>query len=337
MGKLNDELCHFLNRPEVFAELFNVALYGGKREVKPENLGDVQRNYGETLTDRYGKTRKKIRERDVVKALRMNGGFALLAVENQASRNYCMPLRCLEYDVEDFARQLRRLRRHYKQTGGLKTGAEYLSGIKESDRLIPNITIVLYHGKGKWNAAEQLQDMVNMEVLDEKMKALHMNYKLYVVNLTELDENLFETGLQELIGIMKRVDDKDQMQEYLKENAARLQNMDDDLYDLICEMAGIKDLTAKRAKENRKEENNMCKAWDDMKADSREAGRREGKREGRKEGREAGRREGRKEGEEKLGALIRRLCQDGREAEVVKAAGSVQFRNRLYREYGMLS
>lgn len=144
----------------------------------------------------------------------------------------------------------------------------------------------------------------------------------------KLDENLFETELRELIGIMKRVNDKKRMEQYLKENVKRLQNMDDEVYDLICTMAGIKELTAKTENcrsEDRKERMDMCKAWEDMKADSREDGRREG------------RKEGRKEGEERLGALISRLYKDGRGDEVLKAASSVRFRNRLYREYGMIS
>lgn len=324
MGKLNDELCRFINRPNVFAELFNVGVYGGQKVIMEENLADVQHTYGEDMSDRYGKKRRKIRERDVVKALWMNGSYALLAVENQANLNYCMPLRCLEYDVEDLAKQLRRIQRNHKKEKDLRSGAEYLSGIRKTDRLMPSITVLLYHGAGKWDAAEQLQDMIDMTALDEKLKAMYMNYKLHIINLTELDENLFETELRELIGIMKRVNDKKQMEQYLKENVKRLQNMDDEVYDLICTMAGIKELTAKTENcrsEDRKERMDMCKAWEDMKADSREDGRREG----------------RKEGEERLGALISRLYKDGRGDEVLKAASSVRFRNRLYREYDMIS
>lgn len=205
----------------------------------------------------------------------------------------------------------------------MSTGEEYLSGMKETDKLIPNITILLYHGAGKWNAARQLQDMIDMTALDERLGVMHMNYKLHVINLTELDETLFETGLRELIGIMKRVEDKVQMQRYIRDNAERLQNMDDELYDLICTMAGIRDLTVNQIKQDNetgKERRNMCKAWEDMKTDSREKGRKEG----------------RKEGEERLGTLINRLYKDGREADVPKAANSVRYRNRLYREYGML-
>lgn len=321
MGKLNNELCHFLNKPAVFAELFNIGIYGGKKVISRENLADVQRTYGETLADRYGRKRRKIRERDVVKALYRNGGYVRLAVENQANLNYCMSFRCLEYDVEDFARQLRWLRRYYQREGGL-SGAEYLSGLKRSDKLIPNITIVLYHGAGRWNAPRQLQDMLDMAALDDELKAMHMDYKLHVINLTELDENLFQTGLRELIGVMKCAGDKDKMQRFIEENKERFRNMDDELYDLICTMAGLKELLVKKGKyenKDREESVDMCKAWEDMKAESRAEGKREGNR----------------EGEARLGTLISRLYKEGRGAEVLKAAESPRFRNRLYREYGI--
>lgn len=64
MGKLNDELCRFISRPNVFTELFNVGVYGGQKVIMEENLADVQHIYGEDMLDRYGKKRRKIRERD---------------------------------------------------------------------------------------------------------------------------------------------------------------------------------------------------------------------------------------------------------------------------------
>lgn len=328
MGKVNHELCYFLNRPAVFAELFNVAIYGGREVIQKENLADIQRTYGEALPDRYGKKRRKIRERDVIKALCRDGKYVRLAIENQADLNYCMPLRCLEYDVEEFARQLRRLRRHYKYKadGSLCPGVEYLSGIKATDKLIPNITVVLYHGKGCWNAAQRLRDMLDEGALDERLGSMHMDYKLHVINLNELNEELFQTGLRELIGIIKCVDDKDRMQRFIENNRERIMRMDDDLHDLICTMAGIKELIVKtdeNERTDRGERLNMCKAWEDMKADCRARGKEEGKR------------EGKKEGEARMSALIIRLYQDGRGAEVPKAAESTRIRNRLYREYGI--
>lgn len=321
MGRKDSALKSFLNRPSVFEELYNVGVYGGRKVISAKNFAEVQSAYCETFKNRYGKKRKTVRVRDVVKALWIDGHFVILAVECQAELNYCMPLRCMEYDVEEFTRQVRHLRRRYEEKGGLKKGAEFLSGMKKTDKLVPVFTILLYHGRGKWEAAERLQDMVNLTGLDEEMRLLHPDYQLRIVSLTELDESLFETGLRELIGMMKCSDDKKKMQRFMKKNADRFQNMDDELYDLICTMTGLKKLerTKEKYKNMGRETYDMCIAFEEMMKDSREKGKREGKR----------------EGEERLCALITRLCQENRSAEVLKAAQSVRIRNRLYREYGI--
>lgn len=249
----------------------------------------------------------------------------LIAVENQGESHLCMPLRCLEYDVEDLLKQLRRMKRHYKQTGGLKPGVEYLSGIKATDRFIPVITLVLFHGTGKWSAATHLQEMLNMSGMDEALRKFLMDYQLHIVELAKLDEMKFETGLRELIAMIKRRDCKEDMRAYCRENAERFENMDDDTYDLICTVLHIKAL--KRKKENCRNEKeggiNMCKAFDDWAKEEREKGERRGEK------------RGERQGEKRLGMLIDQLIRDGRIDEVRKAATCLNIRKRLYQEYGI--
>lgn len=333
MGRKDRALTGYLNRPAVFEELFNVGIYGGERVIAAENFAEMQNTYQETLKNRYGKKRKPVRARDVVKGLRINGHFVILAVECQAEINYCMPLRCMEYDMEEFARQLRHMRRRYEREGGLEPGAEFLSGIRKTDRLIPIISVVLFHGYGKWEAAARLQDMVDMEGLDERMRELHPDYRLHVIDLTELDENLFETGLRELVGMMKCSGEKEKMLQFMKENEERFRNMEDELYDLICVMVGLKKLEGRKEefKNEQRGTYDMCIAFEEMLKDSREEGKRIGEREGEKRGE----RKGEKRGEARLCALISRLNQEGRNSEIIRAAQSVRIRNRLYREYGI--
>lgn len=333
MGRKDNALRGYLNRPEVFEELFNVGVYGGRKIVSAQCFAEMQNAGFETFRNRHGKRRRTVRVRDAVKALWIDGHLAILAVECQAEVNYCMPLRCMEYDVEEFIRQVRHIRRHYEEKGGLNRGAEFLSGMKKTDKLIPVFTILLYHGRERWEAAESLRDMVDLTGFDEKMRIMHPDYKLHMVNMMELDAALFETGLRELIGMLQCADDKKKMQQFMKENAKRFRNMDDELYDLICMMAGLGRLEGNKEKykNNGKGTYDMCVAFEEMMKDSRE----EGKREGRKEGKREGKKEGKKEGEARLGALIGRLYQDNRSGEVLKAAQNVRFRNRLYREYGI--
>ena len=64
-------------------------------------------------------------------------------------------------------------------------------------------------------------------------------------------------------------------------------------------------------------------------------GREKGLAEGREEGREEGRTEGREEGEQRLGALMTKLLSLGKTEDAMKASSDSDFRNRLYKQYGL--
>lgn len=329
MGRKNDELTHFFGKAAILADLYNGCLYDGRKEILPYQLADMQRVYHEERHGRDGKKRRSRRERDAAKVLCRGGHFMIIAAELQDKLHYCMPLRCMEYDAEDLRRQLRRLKESYRRNGGLETAEEYLSGIKKTDRLIPVVTILLYHGEGKWTSASRLSDMLDLTGMDAAMKGLMNEYRLHVFNLTDLDENKFETGLRELIGMVKRKDDEEELLAYCRENAERLSGLDEDTYDLICTMLNKKTLIMnKDSSRNRKEDTvNMCKALDDLERHSKEKGI--------AIGRELGEKRGEKRGEERLGMLITRLAQDDRMKEALSAAKSVRVRRRLYQEYGI--
>ena len=59
------------------------------------------------------------------------------------------------------------------------------------------------------------------------------NYRINLVTLADLQEERFETGLREVIGMMKRGRDKDAMREYCRKNEERLRRLDDETYDVI--------------------------------------------------------------------------------------------------------
>lgn len=325
MGKVNDQLAWYLGKEAVFADFCNGALYGGKKVIRPEELAEIQKFYQEGLRNRAGGKRKAQRERDVAKLLCRKEGMVIIAIENQNGEHLYMPLRCLEYDVEEFQKQLRRMKQKYENKEGLEAGAEFLSGIKRTDRFIPAVTMVLFHGEGEWTAANSLQEMMDCAGMDEVLKSMLMDYKLHIINLTDLDENNFETGLRELIGMMKRRGSKEEMQAYCRENAERFENMDDDTYDLICTMLHVKTLAAfkKRGRSQGKRGIDMCKAFDDWAKEERTIGKNQGIK------------VGERRGEKRLGTLINRLLEEGRISEARKASTTSSVRKKLYQEYGI--
>ena len=80
-------------------------------------------------------------------------------------------------------------------------------------------------------------------------------------------------------------------------------------------------------------------AFEEGKAEGRKEGeakgRKEGEAKGRKEGEAQGRTKGRKEGEERLGMLMSLLLKENRHDDVAKAASDADFREKLFKEYGI--
>ena len=126
----------------------------------------------------------------------------------------------------------------------------------------------------------------------------------------------FRTGLQEVFELLRVAKDKDAMEEFLKKNQEHYKNLEwkrgrlgGNFLDipLIKEKGGI----------------NMCTAFQQM--------RMEGVREGIIEGE----RRGRNFGEEKLTRLIQLLFHDNRIDDLQRASFDTEYREKLYKEYGL--
>ncbi len=90
--------------------------------------------------------------------------------------------------------------------------AEFLLKFKESDRLKPILTIVIYFGKDNWNGAKSLK-----EITDPKPCPLHIQKQVhyYSINLIEVrnfsDVEKFTTHLREVFGFLQNDGNKQQL------------------------------------------------------------------------------------------------------------------------------
>ena len=131
MGKQNDAFTAYLGRAEVLADLYNGCLYQGEKVVQAGNLCEVQQFYQQGLSERVKRPTARRRERDAIRAFWNEKSYVLLAAEAQNQPHLTMPFRCMEYDLAEYARQLRYIR--LKSEGKLKTGVEYLNRISRMD------------------------------------------------------------------------------------------------------------------------------------------------------------------------------------------------------------
>ena len=126
--------------------------------------------------------------------------------------------RCMEYDVLEYRKQLKKLRVKYRQMRKeIKdnlSSAEFLSGIRKYDRRIPVVTVVFYHGAEEYDGCRTMHDMLNFEKKSEIFRRYIPDYHMNLVTLNDLREEDFHTGLREFIGFLKRSQNKEELQKY---------------------------------------------------------------------------------------------------------------------------
>ncbi len=327
MGEKNDVFCAYLGKEDIFADFMNGTIFGGRKEIVPEELEAAPEAYHEGKTGGAG-AGKRGRYRDVAKKRYRGGSCCVLTVENQNELHYAMPARCMEYDALEYARQLRKRKAQHRRKKDLKGSARFLSGLTPEEKLDPVVTVVFYHGNKKWEACRSLHGMLNFSGENEVFRKYTADYRMNLYTLEDLNEDRFTTGLRDVIALMKRSRDKEAMKEYCRSNEERFQEMEEETYDVISVMIDHRRL------EDYKERNrveggrvNMCQALNEMMEESRQDGLRIGEKRGEKIGE--------KKGEKKLAALIGNLMRDSRTEDVEKAVRSEAFRRKLYREYGM--
>ena len=150
-----------LNRNEVFADVFNVYVFGGRRAVLPEDLEDV------SFVEAYLTHRDELREmrRDTAKLWRKRGLIiSLMGVESQSSIDPTMPLRIVGYDGVAYREQINR---------NAEQGSYY-----------PVVTLVLYFGPRPWKKRLSLLDILSIpEDIRADIMPFLSDYKTNVVDV----------------------------------------------------------------------------------------------------------------------------------------------------------
>ncbi len=203
------------------------------------------------------------------------------------------------------------------------TGSEFLSGMAKDEKLNPVTTIVFYHGEDPYDGCTNLHDMLEFNKENKTFKRFVADYHINLFKAEDLDENMFETGLHELIGFLKHRNDKQGLINFIEQDKERIQNMDEATLDVVSVMLSIPAFITKGEDKMEGEEHNLCKALTEWLADEREAGIKEGER------------KGREEGETRFASLTSALLTANRISDLTKAASDAVFRESLYREFAL--
>ena len=278
MGKIDVETKEYVNRPEVFADLFNYLLYDGKQVIKPEELKELDSTSIFISDDKSDKASSIQKHRDILKNIVIKEDkhltYALiLGIENQTNIHYAMPVRNMEYDAYTYANQVANSSR--RNLNSKTKGIDFLSGLKREDKISPVITLVLYFGQKPWNGPMRLHEMLSTN--KEEILKYVPDYKINLISPVSMKEeeiNKFKSNFWELATFISYGRDKKAMSKLANDD--RFRHVDP----LVANIAN--DLTDAKLELNEDEEGkvDMCIALQELSIDWKNEGRLEGKNEG---------------------------------------------------------
>lgn len=172
MGKKDTQAKRYMSDPKHFADAFNVSVFKGKQVVKADNLLLQEMDpteLGIIIKDDAKDIVQKVR--DVLKkSILMNDGktaFLILGIENQSEVHYAMPVKNLIYDALNYGQQINKIAALHRKDKDIKYSAEYLSGFKKTDTIMPVITLTIYFGAKEWDAPRSLKEMFPAHISEE--------------------------------------------------------------------------------------------------------------------------------------------------------------------------
>lgn len=209
----------------------------------------------------------------------INGAsFAVIGVENQNQVHYLMPIRCMEYDVKEYQRQViekkKKLKAEVKE-GKIISEAEFLSGFCKEEKLNPCITFVLFYGDN-WDGSADVHGLLDFTNIPEELKSMVGNYKINLVDIKKLERtDMFHTDIKQVFDFIRYEKNKEKLEELL-ENEPKYRRLARDAYDVIAAFTKSKELI--QIEEDVEGECvDMCKALQDWAAEERKKGKMEGK------------------------------------------------------------
>ena len=233
---------------DVFSDIVNVLLFGGKKVVAEEALFDA-------VTDSALKIDGRVRfqDRDVAKYWKDSQiNIALFGLENQTKPNKLMPLRVISYEGTEYGKQSR---------------TENIDKKK-----YPVISLVLYLGfEQKWLYPKNLLGIIDV---DEKLKPYVNDYKINLFEIAYLDREIIDSFTSDFWILADYVYQMRVNRNYVadKKSIGHIE----ELLMLMSAMTGDKRFEEIIDEANTKEVVNMCEVLDIVEARGIEKGREEG-------------------------------------------------------------
>lgn len=265
MGKRDIQELNYLEDNRRFADLVNGALFEGKQIIEERDLREANKE----LLFPWTKKGKRV-IRDTVKKFFHDVMICVFVVESQSNIDYHMVIRNLLAEGLEYHRQWSKMARKHQIDKDLQ-GDEFLSGMRKNEKFFPVVTLVVYYGKERWDAATNLHQLLDFGSYEKELKSFVSDYKIHVFDYHEYDNfEVFTTELKQVFSFVKCSHDKRQLKKLIAEHREEYYNVDRETAEFIATITNSKKLLS--YEKNAEGGVNMCKALDEIWEDGIEQG-----------------------------------------------------------------
>lgn len=320
----------FLEKPEHFCDLFNGALFRGEQVLKPFMLSGAEKEKMLQVLDTQGRKHTVRRYQDVVRRVSGQFQYAVYCVEGQGESHYAMPVREMLYDALNYSEQVKQFAESHREKKDCRNSAQFLSGMLPKDRLAPVLSICIYYGQETWTGPRELQDMLNIPAEFTKMSPFLANYKLNLIQASEVEPSDFRTDWRFIFSLLSLSGDGEKMKRYIEEHKEECSRVAEETFDFLCEILKVGKWWSRR-RSTEEGVVDMCLAFEQIEKMAEDRGRKIGE----KQGVLKGEKRGEKRGENQFAALTEKLLTASRTEDLLRAAKDREYRKKLYKEYSI--
>ena len=293
---------NLLQYKDVFSDIVNVNLFGGRCYVSAEELS---REPGELITKAVSDDKLRQLQMDVPMKCKKHNRSFFLCLENQSDKNNVMPVRDMGYQQ-----------------------------LNDSQKLSPVITLVLNYSQNEWEKPRCLNDMLEFpEDIGEELTKWIPEHPICIINLASQPETTirqYQSDFKYIVRYLSCGNDRRKLDEYFQTTEFQLDHPEAFL-DWLS--AVTNDRRYRKAKElietteGKGGKIDMCVLLD-MYEERGEA-------RGIEKGISQGISQGILQGIEEINALYHCLLADNRMEDIQKAIMDTEYQKELLREYGI--
>ena len=175
---------NLLQYKDVFSDIVNVNLFGGRCYVSAEELS---REPGELITKVVSDDKLRQLQMDVPMKCKKHNRSFFLCLENQSDKNNVMPVRDMGYQHAKYMEQIKEAKESNRKTGNYPN--PMTKELNDSQKLSPVITLVLNYSQNEWGKPRCLNDMLEFpEDMKCELEPWIPSYSVCVINLASQSE-----------------------------------------------------------------------------------------------------------------------------------------------------